>query len=270
MKTKKALGALLGLFGSLPAFPFLPLAAGFSAPLLFTANLQRTNGSKKMESSARHRNRSGSRVNPPHLASALAAPLDLAPFMMADCCVNSNGDGQIRERRFEEGEGEFGEAHLERTARGKGRQDALRGEWGIRRPPFSAIPSDLHPTPNLNFQADPPHDMWGRQRPGPGSSYSDRLGGLGAAHVQVVEGLFAIPRKRGGRDFGKKSIFCRWGRVLDGPQASDALVARHRSARRGLVGRWAPCAFYPFQIAASRLRCYRTTILLDYLSVFSF
>jgi len=38
MKTKKALGALLGLLGSLPAFPFLPLA-GFSAPLLFTANL---------------------------------------------------------------------------------------------------------------------------------------------------------------------------------------------------------------------------------------
>jgi hypothetical protein len=109
MNTKKALGALLGLLGSLPAaLAFLPLAAGFSAPLLFTANLQRTNGSKKMESSARHRNRSGSRVNPPHLASALAAPLDLAPFMMADCCVNSNGDGQIRERRFEEGEGEFG------------------------------------------------------------------------------------------------------------------------------------------------------------------
>jgi hypothetical protein len=205
MNTKKALGALLGLLGSLPAaLAFLPLAAGFSAPLLFTANLQRTNGSKKMESSARHRNRSGSRVNPPHLASALAAPLDLAPFMMADCCVNSNGDGQIRERRFEEGEGEFGEAHLERTARGKGRQDALRGEWGIRRPPFSAIPSDLHPTPNLNFQADPPHDMWGRQRPGPVSSYSDRLGGLGAAHVQVVEGLFAIPRKRGGAGFWKK------------------------------------------------------------------
>jgi hypothetical protein len=32
----------LGLLGSLPAFPFLPLAAGFSAPLLFTANLQPT------------------------------------------------------------------------------------------------------------------------------------------------------------------------------------------------------------------------------------
>jgi hypothetical protein len=40
MKTKKALGALLGLLGSLPAFPLRPLAAGFSAPLLFTANLQ--------------------------------------------------------------------------------------------------------------------------------------------------------------------------------------------------------------------------------------
>jgi hypothetical protein len=48
MNTKKALGALLGLLGSLPAaLAFLPLAAGFSAPLLFTANLQRTNGSKK-------------------------------------------------------------------------------------------------------------------------------------------------------------------------------------------------------------------------------
>lgn len=32
----------MGLLGSLPAFPFLPLAAGFSAPLLFTANLQPT------------------------------------------------------------------------------------------------------------------------------------------------------------------------------------------------------------------------------------
>ena len=40
MNTKKALGALLGLLGSLPAFPFLPLA-GFSAPLLFTASLQK-------------------------------------------------------------------------------------------------------------------------------------------------------------------------------------------------------------------------------------
>jgi hypothetical protein len=40
MKTKKALGTLLGLLGSLPAFLFLPLAAGFSAPLLFTTNLQ--------------------------------------------------------------------------------------------------------------------------------------------------------------------------------------------------------------------------------------
>jgi hypothetical protein len=40
MKMKKALGTLLGLLGSLPAFLFLPLAAGFSAPLLFTTNLQ--------------------------------------------------------------------------------------------------------------------------------------------------------------------------------------------------------------------------------------
>jgi hypothetical protein len=40
MKTKKALGTLLGMLGSLSAFLFLPLAAGFSAPLLFTTNLQ--------------------------------------------------------------------------------------------------------------------------------------------------------------------------------------------------------------------------------------
>lgn len=47
MNTKKALGALLGLLGSLPAFPFLPLAAGFSAPLLFTANLTTREGEKE-------------------------------------------------------------------------------------------------------------------------------------------------------------------------------------------------------------------------------
>jgi hypothetical protein len=39
----------LGLLGSLPAFLFLPLVAGFSAPLLFTTNLQdkRTKKSKR-------------------------------------------------------------------------------------------------------------------------------------------------------------------------------------------------------------------------------
>jgi hypothetical protein len=49
MKTKKVLGTLLGLLGSLPAFLFLPLVAGFSAPLLFTTNLQdkRTKKSKR-------------------------------------------------------------------------------------------------------------------------------------------------------------------------------------------------------------------------------
>ena len=55
MKTKKALGALLGLLGSLPAFPFLPLA-GFSAPLLFTANLneatRRTEKKKRVKSTS--------------------------------------------------------------------------------------------------------------------------------------------------------------------------------------------------------------------------
>ena len=60
MKTKKALGALLGLLGSLPAFPFLPLA-GFSAPLLFTANLneatRRTEKKKSQKHVATRRNR---------------------------------------------------------------------------------------------------------------------------------------------------------------------------------------------------------------------
>ena len=41
MKTKKALGALLGLLGSLAGLLLRPLGAGFSAPLLFTANLPR-------------------------------------------------------------------------------------------------------------------------------------------------------------------------------------------------------------------------------------
>uniref|UniRef100_A0A453TBL2 Uncharacterized protein n=1 Tax=Aegilops tauschii subsp. strangulata TaxID=200361 RepID=A0A453TBL2_AEGTS len=47
MKTKKAEGALLGLLGSLPALPFFPLAAGFSAPLLFTANLHNHNTDRR-------------------------------------------------------------------------------------------------------------------------------------------------------------------------------------------------------------------------------
>jgi flagellar biosynthesis component FlhA len=60
MKTKKALGALLGLLGSLPAFPFLPLA-GFSAPLLFTANLQ-ADPQQKKRSKRRRNNASKSNV----------------------------------------------------------------------------------------------------------------------------------------------------------------------------------------------------------------
>jgi hypothetical protein len=54
MNTKKALGALLGLLGSLPAFPFLPLA-GFSAPLLFTASLQMPKQSSRRRRRQRQR-----------------------------------------------------------------------------------------------------------------------------------------------------------------------------------------------------------------------
>jgi hypothetical protein len=79
----------------------------------------------------------------PHLVSALATPLDLAPFM-AGSCVNTNGGGQIRQRRLESGVkatnlGRIGkgEAHLDRTARG-GRREEERarrqgrggGDWG--------------------------------------------------------------------------------------------------------------------------------------------
>jgi len=120
MKTKKALGALLGLLGSLPAFPFLPLA-GFSAPLLFTANLnEATRRTEKKKESQKHvatrRNRTVSvaaeqicpktiektreRRRDSYLASALAAPLDLAPFM-ADSCGDNRGSGQIRSNRAE-------------------------------------------------------------------------------------------------------------------------------------------------------------------------
>lgn len=117
MKTKKALGALLGLLGSLPAFPFLPLA-GFSAPLLFTASLKATRRGRKKKSQnhvAAHGNRmfrtenlradlSGAdrrtRESDSYLASALAAPFDLAPFM-TDSCRDTKGSGQIRARRSE-------------------------------------------------------------------------------------------------------------------------------------------------------------------------
>jgi hypothetical protein len=62
----------LGLLGSLPAFPFLPLA-GFSAPLLFTANLQADPQQKKKVKTASQQRIEIERVSltAKHLASCV-------------------------------------------------------------------------------------------------------------------------------------------------------------------------------------------------------
>jgi hypothetical protein len=210
MNTKKALGALLGLLGSLPAFPFLPLA-GFSAPLLFTASLQmpkqssrrrrrqrqrqqnNDDGKKKkgqnllaaadviiteIECFGRHgtdpRDEQGRRepeIRFSYLASALAAPLDLAPFM-ADSSGDTERSVQIRawrresRSRADESGSNRGRNCLWRPA-GRGREGRGKGgdgrcrrggqAQGIRRKAWpkgisAILPAQRGPAPASQFE----------------------------------------------------------------------------------------------------------------------
>jgi hypothetical protein len=198
-------GSPLGLVGVLARLPLATPGGGLLGALALhrqpAAATMGGRGGVKIESIDRSVAREREKWRNPHLASALATPLDFAPFM-ADSCANSSGGGQIRERRIEsvENRGRIGRgqrltwgtglrrAEGEGKGRGKGEEETGKAERGIRRPrrePRGISYLQRGPAPNPKFELpDRPttfltwslgfmHDMWGPCWPEPGMSYSD-------------------------------------------------------------------------------------------------